>query len=186
MRIRPTGMRCARSRVRRGRGLRPRCHRDIASAYARTRWADRSRRFPAGGRPAGQRQRDCRSSTRGAVHDRASRRPRIPQGRRDATPTGSRLPRSRRRSDSLSDRGRGGTLILIERDGFLFQSPIAWFAQQGRWDISPGYGEFGALPANFESRSRPIACSATPTSFGGGRNGQPLRDANLPGPCHRV
>jgi Flp pilus assembly protein TadD len=37
--------------------------------------------------------------------------------------------------------GTRGTTYLIERDGFLFQSPIAWFAQKGRWDVSPGYGE---------------------------------------------
>jgi Flp pilus assembly protein TadD len=40
--------------------------------------------------------------------------------------------------------GTRGITYLIERDGFLFQSPIAWFAQQRRWDISPGYG--GANP----------------------------------------
>jgi tetratricopeptide (TPR) repeat protein len=48
--------------------------------------------------------------------------------------------------------GTRGIAFLIERDGFLFQSPIAWFAQAARWDISPGYGEFTAKP-NFE---RPI------------------------------
>ena len=48
--------------------------------------------------------------------------------------------------------GTQGIAYLIERDGFLFQSPIAWFAQQGRWWLSPSYGEFAAQP-NFE---RPI------------------------------
>ncbi len=48
--------------------------------------------------------------------------------------------------------GRRGTVFLIERDGFLFQSPIAWFAQKGRWDIAPGYGE-GNPYSSFE---RPI------------------------------
>ena len=45
--------------------------------------------------------------------------------------------------------GTRGINFLIEREGFLFQSPIAWFAQRGRWDISPGYGEFKEQP-NFE------------------------------------
>ena len=40
--------------------------------------------------------------------------------------------------------GTRGITYLVERDGFLMQSPIAWFAQQRRWDISPGYG--GANP----------------------------------------
>jgi len=45
--------------------------------------------------------------------------------------------------------GTRGTTYLIERDGFLIQSPITWFAQKGRWDISPGYGELSPRP-NFE------------------------------------
>jgi hypothetical protein len=35
--------------------------------------------------------------------------------------------------------GRQGFAYLIERDGFLFQSPIAWYAQKRRWDLAPGY-----------------------------------------------
>ena len=45
--------------------------------------------------------------------------------------------------------GTRGINFLIERDGYLFLSPIAWFAQQGRWGISPGYGEHTQEP-NFE------------------------------------
>ena len=45
--------------------------------------------------------------------------------------------------------GTRGFSYLIERDGFLFQSPIAWFAQQKRWDISPGYRGANPRP-NFE------------------------------------
>jgi predicted CXXCH cytochrome family protein len=50
--------------------------------------------------------------------------------------------------------GTRGISYLIERDGFLFQSPIAWFAQTQRWDISPGYGEFATNP-NFERAIQP-------------------------------
>ena len=50
--------------------------------------------------------------------------------------------------------GTRGISFLIERDGFLFQSPIAWFAQQQRWDISPGYGEFSTRP-DFERAIQP-------------------------------
>jgi predicted CXXCH cytochrome family protein len=48
--------------------------------------------------------------------------------------------------------GKRGITFLIERDGFLFQSPIAWFTEKARWGISPGYGEPNPRP-NFE---RPI------------------------------
>jgi Tfp pilus assembly protein PilF len=54
--------------------------------------------------------------------------------------------------------GTRGIAYLIERDGFLFQSPIAWFGQRVRWDLSPGYGEFTAQP-NFE-RPIPAECLA--------------------------
>jgi len=50
--------------------------------------------------------------------------------------------------------GTRGIAFLIERDGFLFQSPIAWFAQEQRWDVSPGYGEFTTHP-NFERAIQP-------------------------------
>jgi hypothetical protein len=35
--------------------------------------------------------------------------------------------------------GTRGRSYLVNRDGYLFQSPISWFAQKGTWDISPGY-----------------------------------------------
>jgi predicted CXXCH cytochrome family protein len=57
--------------------------------------------------------------------------------------------------------GTRGITYLIDRDGFLFQSPIAWFAQTGRWDISPGYGEVSPQP-NFERAIQPgcLSCHA--------------------------
>jgi predicted CXXCH cytochrome family protein len=38
--------------------------------------------------------------------------------------------------------GRQGLAYLIERDGFLFQSPITRYVRAGRWDVSPGYEKF--------------------------------------------
>src|SRR5262249_45187779 len=35
--------------------------------------------------------------------------------------------------------GARGRSSLVHRDGFLFQSPVSWFSQQSRWDLSPGY-----------------------------------------------
>jgi Flp pilus assembly protein TadD len=35
--------------------------------------------------------------------------------------------------------GNQGASFLVDRDGFLFQSPISWYARQRRWDLSPGY-----------------------------------------------
>ena len=35
--------------------------------------------------------------------------------------------------------GSVGRSFLFEREGFLFQSPVSFYASTGRWDISPGY-----------------------------------------------
>jgi tetratricopeptide (TPR) repeat protein len=40
--------------------------------------------------------------------------------------------------------GTRGISYLIERDGRLFQSPISWYSQKNRWDISPGYDQSDA------------------------------------------
>ena len=82
--------------------------------------------------------------------------------------------------------GKRGTNFLIERDGFLFQSPIAWFAEKARWGISPGYGDPPpppALRANDPDRVpvlpyQPVARRA--------RDIEPLRAADLRGPRHRL
>jgi tetratricopeptide (TPR) repeat protein len=37
--------------------------------------------------------------------------------------------------------GAKGYSYLFERDGYLFQTPISWFAHKQRWDLSPGFGE---------------------------------------------
>ncbi len=36
--------------------------------------------------------------------------------------------------------GARGRSYLVNRDGYLFQSPISWYAQKNIWDRSPGYG----------------------------------------------
>jgi predicted CXXCH cytochrome family protein len=35
--------------------------------------------------------------------------------------------------------GRKGYSYLAERDGYLLQTPVSWFAQAGRWDLAPGF-----------------------------------------------
>jgi hypothetical protein len=40
--------------------------------------------------------------------------------------------------------GRQGFSYLIERDGFLFESPITWYTKDARWGLSPGYEARGS------------------------------------------
>jgi Tfp pilus assembly protein PilF len=35
--------------------------------------------------------------------------------------------------------GRRGVSYLVDRDGYLVESPINWYARAGRWGLSPGY-----------------------------------------------
>jgi hypothetical protein len=35
--------------------------------------------------------------------------------------------------------GQQGQSFLIDRDGYLFQSPISWYSRDGAWRLSPGY-----------------------------------------------
>src|SRR5262249_41873848 len=35
--------------------------------------------------------------------------------------------------------GTRGRSYLVERDGYLFQSPVSWFSQQGVWDLTPSF-----------------------------------------------
>src|SRR5207244_12711950 len=34
--------------------------------------------------------------------------------------------------------GTRGRTYLVNRDGYLFQSPVSWYTQHGRWDLTPG------------------------------------------------
>jgi hypothetical protein len=36
--------------------------------------------------------------------------------------------------------GTRGHSYLTDRDGYLFQTPISWFSQEKKWDLSPGFG----------------------------------------------
>jgi hypothetical protein len=37
--------------------------------------------------------------------------------------------------------GERGRSYLIDRDGYLFASPLSWYPQKGIWDLSPGYAK---------------------------------------------
>ncbi len=53
--------------------------------------------------------------------------------------------------------GERGFTFLVEREGFVAQSPISWFAQPRRYDLSPGYD---AKNLHFERKTIPecLAC----------------------------
>jgi len=62
--------------------------------------------------------------------------------RRD--PSGRIIARNEAEIQFVLGSGRQGFAYLVERNGFLFQSPISWYAHKGRWDLSPGYEKVNA------------------------------------------
>jgi tetratricopeptide (TPR) repeat protein len=40
---------------------------------------------------------------------------------------------------TIGSGGRGHS-YFTDRDGYLFQTPVSWYAQQKKWDLSPGFG----------------------------------------------
>lgn len=44
--------------------------------------------------------------------------------------------------------GRKGRSYLFSDDGFLFETPINWYSQEGRWNMAPAYTEANESPMN--------------------------------------
>ncbi len=59
------------------------------------------------------------------------------ESRRDAT--GQVITRNEAEVHFLIGSGRRAVGYLVKRDGFLFESPITWYTQKQRWDLSPGF-----------------------------------------------
>ncbi len=56
-----------------------------------------------------------------------------------ADPGGKELAAVEAETPFVIGSGTRGAGYLIESDGYVFQSPISWYPQQGAWDLSPGY-----------------------------------------------
>ena len=44
--------------------------------------------------------------------------------------------------------GRRGRTYLFETDGFLFESPVNWYANKQMWDMAPAYQSAREIPLN--------------------------------------
>lgn len=56
--------------------------------------------------------------------------------------------------------GHRGRSYFIDRGGLLFMSPISWYSQQKRWDLSPGYTERNHLRFERPVTGRCLGCHA--------------------------
>jgi cytochrome c-type biogenesis protein CcmH/NrfG len=62
--------------------------------------------------------------------------------------------------DYIIGSGHRGRSYVLDRDGWLFQSPIAWYSQEGRWGLSPGYAPEGHPRFERELTDRCLQCHA--------------------------
>jgi len=56
--------------------------------------------------------------------------------------------------------GERGRSYFIDRGGVLFLSPLSWYSQQGKWDLSPGFPERGHLRFERPVTGRCLHCHA--------------------------
>jgi hypothetical protein len=47
--------------------------------------------------------------------------------------------------------GLKGRTYLFWVDGFLFEAPINWYSQEGRWNMAPAYTEAREIPMNLSA-----------------------------------
>jgi Flp pilus assembly protein TadD len=81
--------------------------------------------------------------------------------------------------------GTRGRSYVINRDGYLFQSPLSWFAQAQTWDLSPGFSR--SLLAGLPVEARCLFCHcnhAEPVPDTVNRYERPLQNASAIG-CER-
>jgi Tetratricopeptide repeat/Cytochrome c554 and c-prime len=54
--------------------------------------------------------------------------------------------------------GRKGRSYLFSVQGFLFESPINWYSQEGRWNMAPAYTDARSIPMNLPSLVDCLIC----------------------------
>ncbi|MBP89158.1 MAG: hypothetical protein CMJ64_20980 [Planctomycetaceae bacterium] len=56
--------------------------------------------------------------------------------------------------------GRRGRSYVLNRDGWLYMSPIAWYSEGKRWDLAPGYVPGNHLRFSRQALDRCLQCHA--------------------------
>ena len=54
--------------------------------------------------------------------------------------------------------GRRGRTFLFETDGFLFESPVNWYANKQMWDTAPAYQSAREIPLNLPAYTSCLHC----------------------------
>lgn len=54
--------------------------------------------------------------------------------------------------------GRRGRTYLFSTDGFVFESPVNWYADRQLWDLAPAYGNSKTIPLNLPATTSCLHC----------------------------
>jgi predicted CXXCH cytochrome family protein len=54
--------------------------------------------------------------------------------------------------------GRRGRTYFFSTDGFVFESPVNWYADSHLWDMAPGYGASLTMPLNLPATTSCMGC----------------------------
>lgn len=84
--------------------------------------------------------------------------------------------------------GRRGRTYLFSVDGFVFESPVNWYADRHLWDMAPAYGDSKSIPLNLPATTSCLHChvSGVRSPLGGSENLYPSPIFFYPGiTCER-
>src|SRR5262249_29509133 len=117
-----------------------RCHAEISESYRRHPMG-RSLTPIAAAAPTGDNSKDGRPlfEAQGLGYWIEHRDGRVIHKETRSDAQGRIIAQSEAEVQFVLGSGRQGVAYIVERDGFLFESPITWYPQKRRWDLSPGY-----------------------------------------------
>jgi predicted CXXCH cytochrome family protein len=116
------------------------CHQDITDVYAHH--AMGRAMYPTPSAPELERYQDPASNpfTYGPLrYDIERRGDKVFHIETLSDQDGTVLARLEAEAEYAIGSGTRGRSYVVNRDGFLFESPISWYTQKQRWDLSPGY-----------------------------------------------
>jgi hypothetical protein len=136
-----------------------RCHSDIYRSYMRTPMA-----LTSGHVGSGEFQEDFRNSAfthaRSGVRYRVTREQPGTRFEFDFSDGETRVTGSRRLEYFIGS-GVVGRSYLLSVDGFLYQAPVAYYSQERRWRLSPGYEHRDRLYLTRAVGAACLRCHAT-------------------------
>ena len=144
------------------------CHSEIYKSYSKTEMANSSGSAIDGVTPGEFSHKTSEVRYRVYKQDEQGRPSLGPSGSETRTRTvwmsyerASEKFRGQRELLYFVGSGKKARSYLFSAQGYQFQSPIDWYAQDGRWGMAPGYAEARETPLNLPAFRECINCHAS-------------------------